>query len=180
MAFEGEGQLFGRNVPHSEFVWWFFLFRVMWCWQEYYRTVCFSWYPVSWHSVDLSHLLLVFTLITCVDVVSARRHWSALFSFIINKCLKVRYFETVYDPIALQTLSLWVYSGIYNLLLLKFVLKLSQILPEEEAPLRLASVFLWRALIVLWTLVYFLAQKFVLALSCPCCSPGISHFSVES
>ena len=84
----------------------------------------------------------MFTLITCVDVVSARRHWPALFPFIINKCLKVRYFETVYDPIALQTLSLWVYSGIYNLLLLKFVLKLSQILPEEEAPLRLASVFL--------------------------------------
>ena len=49
----------------------------------------------------------------------------------------MRYFETVYDPIALQTLSLWVYSGIYNLLLLKFVLmlKLSQILPVEEAPL---------------------------------------------
>ena len=47
------------------------------------------------------------------------------------------YFETVYDPIALQTLSLWVYSGIYNLLLLKLVLmlKLSQILPVEEAAL---------------------------------------------
>lgn len=103
----------GLMVPHAQI-------QVIHLDRNITEVVLCSFHCVLSGGTQFSHvpLLLVFTLITWVKVVSARWLWQALFPFRISKCLEVKCIETVYYPISLHTFNLWAYSLSYNLFLL--------------------------------------------------------------